>query len=480
MSRDLERRHSLRKSQLIDFPNAAAGHDGVKSNRSGDLIVKPCKNAEVDFYQQNWKAEPGPDEFAYYMPKFFGTLNLQDNPPVGHARTASHTIISHLPVNESLAPTEPPKSWKPRSGHMIDADNGVVLENIASGFTKPNILDIKLGARLWADDAPIEKRERMDSIAANTTSGSVGFRVAGMKLWAGHGAYYMANREAMDRANLSMAAPFGGDAIVHTPARDNTDLPKPSIRDDDYASYDKEYGRALTKDNVRKGLEEYFYRPQTTGIRRDQAQEVITRFIQDLKGLEAVLERQETRMYSASLLFVYEGSGLVLRESFRKENRMIREARLAKERLEAGDEDDARQDTILASHVPVPRQHMGHFTNSAALVAQATTTTTRPHVGAPQLQQIDIGSSLEMPAQLTMANAQMIEAVEADNDHESASDDEDDEDREDMLPKIQAVKMIDFAHATSTPGQGPDLNVLRGLRNVIATLEDLLRDGEHD
>ena len=43
-------------------------------------------------------------------------------------------------------------------------------------------------------------------------------------------------------------------------------------------------------------------------------------------------------------------------------------------------------------------------------------------------------------------------------------------------PKMCAAKLIDFAHASWTPGQGPDENTLHGVRSVKAILEAMLAE----
>jgi 1D-myo-inositol-tetrakisphosphate 5-kinase/inositol-polyphosphate multikinase len=40
--------------------------------------------------------------------------------------------------------------------------------------------------------------------------------------------------------------------------------------------------------------------------------------------------------------------------------------------------------------------------------------------------------------------------------------------------------MIDFAHATWHPGQGPDENAIRGMMNTNKILESLLKQVEKD
>lgn len=56
---------------------------------------------------------------------------------------------------------------------------------------------------------------------------------------------------------------------------------------------------------------------------------------------------------------------------------------------------------------------------------------------------------------------------EEDDDEVELDDDEEEK------PKLAVVKLIDFAHASWTPGEGPDENALRGIRSTVKILEDL-------
>ena len=250
-----------------------------------------------------------------------------------------------------------------------------MLENIAAGFRKPNILDVKLGARLWADDAPEAKRQKLEKVAAETTSGPLGFRIAGMKIWQGENA--------------------------------------PGTGLDGYRTYDKEYGRKMKAENVKEGFGEFFF-VEGAGVGTRAGKRVIGRFLEDLRGLRSVLEAEESRMYSASLLFVYEGDGAKLEEDL--------------ERRDKDSEFEARG------------QSNGFDGNGAG------------------------------------TDAEDVDDSDDENDENNENEDDDDEDDEKLAypPKIQAVKMIDFAHARWTPGEGRDENVLHGIGNVIRILEELL------
>ena len=252
--------------------------------------------------------------------------------------------------------------WAPSNGAKLETGLAIALENVAHGYEKPNILDVKLGARLWDDEAPIAKREKLDSVAETSTSKPLGFRIAGMKTYHGIAA--------------------------------NVDT---DVTSEGYKVYDKMYGRAFTADNVVDGFGDYFLlgkgaRP-TVPIRK-----VIKRFTRDLRDIQQVMRAEESRMYSASLLFVYEGDRQALHDAFETE----------KHKLE----------------------------------------------------------SVQNQATSTNGNAN--------GDGPGTSDDEDTEGQPIQLPDIQSLKLIDFAHARWTPGEGPDENVLHGIGNVIKTLEKLI------
>ncbi|KAL8854322.1 MAG: hypothetical protein Q9221_000808 [Calogaya cf. arnoldii] len=346
---------SFRKSQLIAFDNVAAGHDGVLSDPSGAVVIKPCSQAEVDFYHSTARDEHS--HFATFIPTFMGTLELnsESDPAAAVVRTAilnpteagqsiteSPHTIPHAPVVE--------KAWAPSNGGKIKTDLAIVLENVAAPFQKPNILDVKLGARLWDDNAPPAKRTKLDKVAEETTSKSLGFRIAGMRTWQG------------------AAAAAGSNGISKH----------------GYRLYDKNYGRTLTTKTIRQGFEDYFLLKRGGAIARSSPLRVVVkRFLEDLKELKSALEKEESRMYSASLLFVYEGNRDALLDA------------LAREREE-------------------------------------------PANGI--------------------------------NGDEASEED----DNEPQVPAVQGLKLIDFAHAEWTPGQGPDENLLHGLRFTIEILEGLL------
>ena len=347
------------------------------TNSEGDMVVKPCTPDEIAFYD-SVAAHP---DLRPYIPAYFGALSLRNDtstaaaplllPPetktkeIKHAKTASVPVVNH--------------AWKPSGGGKIETEQALVLENVASGFTKPNILDVKLGARLWADDAPLEKRAKLDKVASETTSQPLGFRIAGMKVYHGSG---LPNGDRLDT---------GG-----------------------YKIFDKNYGRALSVDRVEDGFKEFF-RLQSSSPASSQIRKVIKRFISDLEGLVSVLAAEESRMYSASLLFVYEGDSTALQGSLAREAEMVEAHQGQKGRVD----------------------------------------------GEAEPEELKQGSD----------NAQ---DRQAEGKGTASEDSSSDDGGRPNFPAIQNVRLIDFAHAQWTAGQGPDENLLHGVKSVVSVLQALL------
>ncbi|KAF2645422.1 inositol hexaphosphate kinase 3 [Massarina eburnea CBS 473.64] len=323
-------------STLKTFGNAAAGHDGVLSDPTGAVVVKPCTAAEITFYESIAASH---SDLLPYLPTFMGSLSLssaQDNVTVAAAE--SETITTADGKTERL------------HGKKLDTELHIVLENITHGFTKPNVLDLKLGKQLWDEKAKPEKRQRLDEVANKTTSGSLGFRIAGMRAWK-------------------------GEKIPEVPGE-----LKEFVQGDDeggYWVYNKMYGRKFTTEDVKEGFEAYVLPQGSSPEQLARAQEILAFFLGEVKDIISVFEKKESRMYSASILLVYEGD------------------------VDAY----AKTKQTLKSSV--------HVEDEA-------------------------------------------------------------EDEEEDLPKLAAVKMIDFAHATWKEGEGADENALRGMRSTADILKDLL------
>ena len=361
------------------------------SDPTGELVIKPCKQSEIDFYDST-SAHP---DLIPHIPTFFGKISLGADTNAAQAAGAlalpNATDPEPAVIHGVSGTMVVENAWAPSNGGRIHTDSAVVLENVAAGFKKPNILDVKLGARLWADDAPMAKRAKLDKIAEETTSKPLGLRIAGMKTYQG--------------------APSNGEQKVTS---------------DGYRLYGKSYGHTFNAETINQGFEEYFQ--LTKGVKaRGLIRKAIKRFVEDLRAIEIVIGQEESRMYSASLLFVYEGNQQALQDAFATERDII----ASLDRKMSDDEDHTSADVATNDGNPIK----GNGTAN--------------------------GSGTDAD----------IRVDERDGNEEAQGEEEGEEVR---FPAIQSLKLIDFAHAEWTPGGGPDENILHGIRNTIKILTSLV------
>lgn len=370
-------RHNATPGLRLHHTNFDDSSAGTLCTPDGELFIKPCTQSEIDFYQSANRRHP---EFADIMPLFMGSLLLTDPTEktideavagvISHAgdlKTSKEEIVASVTEQVAHATATQQKegdAWVPAKDNKIKTDKAVVLDNATFGFKSPNILDVKLGVRLWADDAPQQKKQRFDKISAETTHGSLGFRIAGMRVYRG----------SEDASELD---------------------------EENYKIYDKDYGRTtVTQENVVDQFRKFIFN-KSAGIDEDLGKAVCAAFIRDLQRVEEILSRHESRMYSSSLLFIFEGDGEALRSAIEENNALI---------------------------------------DAEAGIGQAARTTKR----------VDSGIALDDDDEL-----------------------DEDSDLETSLPQIYSLKLIDFAHAEWTPGQGPDENALTGVRSLLRIFQEM-------
>ncbi|KAJ6102502.1 hypothetical protein N7486_004929 [Penicillium sp. IBT 16267x] len=430
----------LGSDDLVPFDHVAAGHDGVRRTLSGSLIVKPCTKQEVEFYESS-ALHP---EFREFMPLFVGSLSSAEQqqpfaiaaaqqsgavflPALGNASTdpacPAESATPALPaiavsaatvplegVNSAGVPTEQP--WVPSEGKKLETGLSIVLENVASGFRRPNVLDVKLGARLWADDAPAAKRSKLDAVSKETTSSSLGFRIAGMKVWTGEDGETDEGARTNPYATKYEGAEGEKGEIIES---------------NGYRRYDKWYGRSFNEGNVKEGFETFLAGAKTGTV--DRSKMIARRLVEELKNVQEVLESEESRMYSSSVLVVYEADPEAMEVALEEEKRLSEQQPQDQEEEE---EDDDEVDFEISEE-------------------------------AFELVDVRLGNGMPQKAiniSIDPRTAQMPEIDLDDEDHEET-------------PKVHDLRVIDFAHAKWTPGEGPDENMLKGIRSLIKIFEEL-------
>lgn len=265
----------------------AAGHEGALEDETRDIFVKRALPKEIAFYQHVQTAisripdglddedyEQHPDaptaDLAGVIPVYMGTLSEHDSrsPLAEEIRQRLSGGDGAEIITDRLVP--------PGQGQetpLSPAETSIVLENLTKRFSRPSVVDIKLGAQLWDEEASPEKQQRMQAVSNTTTSGSLHMRVAGMQI-------YGANEAQVTEEVPGAAAKDG------------------------YVAYGKLYGRALTPADISASLRKHMFPVDHLG--HDRAEALISVIIQELLYIRRVLRRIEMRMHSASILIIYE------------------------------------------------------------------------------------------------------------------------------------------------------------------------------
>ncbi|KAI5921298.1 inositol polyphosphate multikinase [Camillea tinctor] len=424
-----------KRDDLKEYNYAVAGHAGTMCDADGELFIKPCTKSEVEFYESAHAHHP---EFYEIMPLYIGTLSLTETTDEAaiHAQIPElvenadipspirREIQSHLHLDERETVVKAPVQeeiitddvkWVPNKTRKITTDRAVVLDNASFGYKRPNIMDAKLGLRLWADDAPLEKKERFDKIAAETTHKNFGFRVAGMRVYKG--------------------------------STDESELDAEGFR-----IYDKDWGRfTVNDDNIIDSFKKFIFN-EAANIDEDLGKVIAGAFAEDLRMVQKILENEESRMYSSSLLFVFEGDGDALRKAIEEAKNQHLEQPTPEKVLKAA---PGTSPEIVSGIVPGILHERG--------LTRTATTNLRVDSG--------IGMNEE---ELNQLEASLPITIESIREAEVDEDEDEDEDQEvSSYPNIYTLKLIDFAHATWTPGQGPDENVLFGVRSLVKIFDEL-------
>lgn len=344
-------------------------------------------------------------------------IPVPDNLQTAAAGSDESTISAAAGALEGSSTSGAEAAWVPSNGKKLETGLSIVLENVASGFRRPNVLDVKLGSRLWADDAPPSKRTKLDAVSQETTSSSLGYRIAGMKIWTGK------NGET-DEGELT--DPYATKYEGAEGAKGEV------IEKNGYRRYDKWYGRSFNERNVRQGFETFLAGAKAGNV--DRSKLVARRLAEELRNVRRVLESEESRMYSSSVLVIYEGDPEAMEVALEEEKKMEERRN---EGAEGGDQDQDEEDEEVDFEIPQENLELVDVQLGDGMPQRAINISIDPQTA-------------QMPMDLG-----------------------DDEDEEEETPKVHDLRIIDFAHAQWTPGEGPDENVLKGIRSLIQIFEEL-------
>ncbi|WVQ81572.1 hypothetical protein IAT38_003696 [Cryptococcus sp. DSM 104549] len=428
----------LSLGESTPLANQVAGHDGVMSDASGSLVIKPALPREIAFYQMLSNSDRTDPIRALkpFVPRSYGTLRLEGQlAPGGEVDTSVKG----------------------------DVPESVVLENLSYAYTHPNIMDVKLGTVLYAPDASDEKRQRMDKQARETTTQEKGLRLTGCQTWHAPTQTYISTPKSFGKTIKADQLPTGmvrffplpadvipslvaplsppPTATTATPTADGAATHLPSTAEEpaaetvaqgvpptpDTATHPAPSGATAPTQQASPSTYTSHALPPALLLR------LLALLSTELARLSAVLHALEIRFVGASVLIVYEGDEVRLGEALDRWE--AKEAR-GKLRAAVGDEgpEDGRERSAFSEDGSV--------------------------------------SSLSGASD---------DCSSASDDDEDSSDDLDgtkqDARRARRCPPL-TVKMIDFAHTWLVEGEGPDEGVLKGLGVLQGLVEGRRREVE--
>ncbi|OLY82611.1 Inositol polyphosphate multikinase [Smittium mucronatum] len=408
--------HTAPSPLLTKMPNKVAGKNSFLTLDDESLVIKETSSVELDFYERSRVCS----EFASCLPTFYGVLRQQNQTDLD---SLSDQKFPQHPVD--LSSNSPEKKF-------------ICLENITRGFIKPCIMDIKIGFRLYDDFATPEKKFKMIKKAENTTSGKIGLRLCGYQI-------------------------YKSVAPVHNP----------SIKQEEELELfksDPQECRALLPEELEVKISQLFLHDSLLTRYREY---VIKRFIYLLEEYLKVVSTLEIRLYSSSLLFVYEIDY----------NRIC----------SLGYSDDV----FLSKNTrtPTPQETFPHLDSNSSsdhvysTIGPVQPPNLKPEAYSPISQ--NLLPSENHPVSNTSSNNTCIPGkdekdlvspiTESETDNSSGSESGDycdsnsDSDGSSSSDTLIDLRAIDFAHSTwELPGSGPDVGYLSGLKNLLSILKNAL------
>lgn len=389
----------------------AAGHDGCMTLDS--LFIKPTTRQELNFYTETLRRDVVKEEsseegaplgtlLSHWMPTFLGSLQKGE-----------------LSVDSILGGLLTSSTWQDNA-LVQDNKEYIVLLNLYHGFKKPSILDIKLGSRL-TDDAvtPLEKIERLQKVSESTTSGSHSFRICGMKVY---------NGDDETKPNELFT---GMNNTITVANGEYGDKSSESMSSHKYLVYDKFFGRSLDSKTIQQGLKLYF-KPILSN--KPIFVCLLTNLILRLQLIFNCLLDYDTRMYSASLLFIYESDPEVLSQvaiaDYQDHDPLVKEFDLSDDDDDDGEDEDKDEDEGKEEDA----------SDADAVDSAGLDNVAKAYNIVKQANSESVDSKGEKNASRT---------------------------------PLSSLHLIDFAHSKYVDGEGYDENVVEGVENLIKILEDI-------
>ncbi|KAF9806136.1 hypothetical protein IEO21_08798 [Rhodonia placenta] len=267
----------------LPLTTQVGGHPGVLTTEDGVLLIKRALPREVAFYQ-SVSSDPALAQLYNFIPEFYGTLKLE-------GRLEHGTSIT---------------------------DPNAIKPNLSYTFSKPNVLDVKLGTVLYDEDASPEKRARMEQVARETTSAETGLRLTGFQV------YDLTSDKPV------VAPKSYGKSIKAA------DLPEGIARFFPLAESPAQGGSSVSSSSA----DETTVPPTGTGLLMNILEPLLSGIREEVGDLTDAFSGVDMRMVGGSLLIVYEADWERAREGLRLLQEQAEEGYQSDNEDEEGEEED--------------------------------------------------------------------------------------------------------------------------------------------
>ncbi|EQC38742.1 hypothetical protein SDRG_03706 [Saprolegnia diclina VS20] len=237
------------------FNHQVGGHKPFLRSAPGE-VCKPAIPLELAFYRALSDRFP---QLEPFVPAYLGTITVDLEP---HSEKATKPVTGRK-SSKSVDTSVSYSLWHKEVGKTVEEAPSflceyLVLGDLTSGYTRPCVLDIKMGTRQHGEDTSDEKARSHTLKCAATTSAELGLRLCGMQIY----------RQCDSR----------------------------------YVLRDKHWGRRLHASDIEPAL--LFFVSNGETVRQD----AVAGLLQRLHALKDVIAATNgIRFWGASLLLVYEG-----------------------------------------------------------------------------------------------------------------------------------------------------------------------------
>ncbi|PVV02643.1 hypothetical protein BB560_002899 [Smittium megazygosporum] len=406
----------LSMPSIRPFLDTVAGHDDLLSVEGNDMLIKPTTQMEIDFYEESHLNHP---EFSEFLPMYYGTMRQ-------HSGVANQDELSSVVGNVLETSSAPGQKQY------------LCFENITAGFVSPCIIDIKIGTRLYDDFADAAKVAKMKFKASQTTSLSLGVRICGLRVF---------KKQESDEKEQS-----------------GTEKSEPGCNCCNYSfiKRSQDYCRKLDAKELTEELELFFGPVSDSDWAHQYRSFLIESIIYDLKTYLEICSSMDLRMYSSSLLLVYESD-------------MHRVAQL-NSHLELFNTSDP-------SFVPLPSLEQDNEENPWDYSSKKKSDKCDSQSEYTQNQLFNnTSSSTQMLSSAQVQSENMAIKISSSENYQNISSCLSSSPTSSSSSSLSSsaqkltlydLRSIDFAHSIHTPGQGPDTQYIFGLENLIGIIEGL-------